>query len=408
MAPKRKHLVLSELYLPDKGGHVIWLQEVCRLLGGATVLTARRPDLPTRERIDGVDVRRIRLGRWALLRPESLALYANLALQGVLAGLREPADVILAARVLPEGAVACAVGAALGVPAIVFAHGEEISRLRRDRPLPDRRRLTTAGKRAALWAAYRLADRVIANSHFTRGLLVAGGVSPARVAVIHPGTDADFFRPLPRDPRLVSQWGLEGKRVILTLGRLRERKGQDMTLRAMPEILRHVGDAVYVIAGTGPHEPQLRRLAEALGLAERVRFVGEVAPAQMPAVYSLADVFVMANRTLTSRDVEGFGIVFLEAAACGVPVVGGRSGGVGDAVADGQTGLLVDGARPEQIARAVVRILGDAQLARRLGEAGRRRVCEGLTWRHSAERVAALVEEVCRAGRSGGLRTGSR
>jgi len=390
-------LVLTEHYLPERGGHVIWLHELCRRLPGSRVLTAKADQLPDAQTIDGVDVRRIDLARRALLRPESLAMYVNMALHAAATVMRERPRVILAARVLPEGVVANGVGRLLRVPVVVFAHGEEINRLRHGRPLPKRRCWTIAAKRRCLWRTYHRATRIIANSRFTHGLLVDGGIDADKVALIHPGTDPEHFLPGPKDPSLAKRWQLRGKKVILTLARLRKRKGQDMTLRAMPRILAAVPDAVYVIAGAGPHEGRLRELANQLNIGEHVRFVGEVSPESMPVLYNLADVFVMPNRVLgESSDVEGFGIVFLEAGAAELPVIGGRSGGVPDAVADGRTGLLVDGESPDEIADAVTSVLGDPALARRLGQAGRRRVCGELTWQHSADRVAELIARMSR------------
>ena len=121
-------------------------------------------------------------------------------------------------------------------------------------------------------------------------------------------------------------------------------------------------------------------------------FLGSRSAEHLPALYNLSDVFVMPNRTPEeTRDVEGFGIVFLEANACEVPVVGGRSGGTSDAVADGETGLLVDGSSPAEIARAVTRLLQNPTLARRMGAAGRARVVREFTWDRAASQLAALI-----------------
>ena len=387
-------LVLSELYLPVKGGHVVWLHEICRRWSGVRLLTNRHAGCPARESIDGVDVRRINLSRWSVLRPESLVLYGNLLLQSLRECRANHPLAILAARVLPEGFVANAVGRLARGLSVVMAHGEEIAPCLPGKPLPARRRATTWLKRKLLWRTFRRANLVVANSGFTRDLLLAGGVRADRVAVVHPGTDPERFRPMPKDAELSRLLKIEGRRVLLTVGRLTPRKGQDVTLRALPAIREHCPDALYVIAGDGEYRNELSRLADELGVSDSVRFLGEVSDASLPSIYSIADVFVMPNRVLSGSDVEGFGIVFLEAAACGLPVVAGRSGGVPDAVSDNVTGLLVDGSSVSEVAAAIVRLLTDNQLACRMGAAGRDRVCGGLTWSQSAERIMQLVRQV--------------
>jgi phosphatidylinositol alpha-1,6-mannosyltransferase len=267
-------------------------------------------------------------------------------------------------------------------------------------------------KGRALWQTYRLARRVVAISRYTRGLLREGGVPSGKIVLVRPGTDPTTFRPAGRDPALVRELGLEGRRVVLTVGRLTWRKGQDRMLEALPAIAQAAPNVTYLLAGTGPLEPELRALARRLGLEDRVRLLGEVADEALPRLYNVADVFVMANRVSAgTRDVEGFGIVFLEANACEVPVVGGRSGGVIDAVEDGLTGLLVDAESPEEIARAVVRLLEDSALARRMGVEGRRRVERELTWDHTARGVGRVLTELSEAGAGGAvdsLRSGPR
>lgn len=395
-------LALSEIYLPIKGGHVVWLHEVCRRIAGTRLLTARQDGLAAREIVDGIEVERIRLGRVPLLRPESLPLYGNLLLAGLARSIGNRPKAILSARILPEGVVGNMLGRILRIPSVVFAHGEEINRLRKGTPLPSRRRMTAMMKRKFLWRAYRRANLVITNSHFTRDLLLEGGVDPGKVAVVHPGTDPERFRPLPKDANLIAKLELADKRVILTVGRLTPRKGQDAVIRALPEVLKRVPNAVYIVGGTGNYASQLRSLAQAMGVDSAVRFLGEVPDDLLPTLYNLTDVFVMANRvTPGSNNVEGFGIVFLEASACEVPVIGGRSGGVPDAIAEGKTGLLVDGDSQSEVMGSIVRVLTDFGLAVKLGKAGRERVCRELTWAHSAERIKSLIDDLVRNSKRG-------
>ena len=396
-----RYLCLSEMYWPYQGGHVVYLHEVFRRLGEACVVTGMMPPTPRRQIVDGVEIRRIDLRRWPLLRPESLVLYANLAKHGLLTALREKPTAVVAARVLPEGLVANLIAGMTGIPSVVFAHGEEMATwTHAPDPSHSRSRLGV-WKQHLLWRTYRRCDRVVANSRFTQNLLHAGQIDPSKVAVVHPGTDPKRFRPQPKDPDLLRRYQLEGKQVLLTVGRLSRRKGQDVTLHALPQIAQAAPDVVYAIAGTGDYEAELRGLVRLLGVERRVRFLGSVADELLPAVYNLADLFVMPNRTLPeSNDVEGFGIVFAEAGACAKPIVAGRSGGASEAVLDGDTGLLVDGACPDRVAAAVIRLLNDGQLARRLGHAARERVCRELNWDHTAARIQTWIHQAVRPGKS--------
>jgi len=397
-----KCLVVSEYYLPTMGGHTVWLHEICKRFEDARVITRLLEGTARRETIEGVDVERIKLGRIWYCRPESLPMYANLLWTTARIARRNRSVPILAARVLPEGLVANASARIAGSASVIFAHGEEVKRWGGMDSYNDRRRCTAALKRITLWRVYRGASMVIANTAFTKDLLTGGGVDRSRICVIHPGTDPRRFRPMRRDGELVARFGLAEARTILTIGRLVCRKGQDMVIRAMPHVLKRVPDAVYVIGGEGAYGTVLRDLARKAGVESHVRFIGKVDEEVLPSIYNLADVFVMPNRVPPdSGDVEGFGIVFLEANACGVPVIGGNTGGVPEAIVQEKTGLLVDGTSVQSIADNIVRILTNPALARRLGQDGRKRVCEELTWDHSAAKVKELLEETDRSRHSG-------
>jgi len=391
-----RYLLLSEDYVPLVGGHIMWLHEICRRLGNVRVLTSAVGHLPATEEADGVSIHRIRLKRHIFLRPESLFLYAKYLVRGALDALRTRPDVVIAARVLPEGLVANVVSKVLRIPSVIFAYGEEIATWGKAGVAAARRRLTGRLKESCLWRSFRATNRIVAISQFTRNLLIEAGVHAKTVFVVRPGTDPVRFVPSEKNREMIARLGLDGKQVLLTVGRLCERKGQDTVLRAMPAVLREVPNAVYLIAGDGEYGSELRELADSLGIAANVRFLGEVPQEELPDIYGLCDVFVMPNRVLGGNDVEGFGIVFLEANACGKPVIGGRSGGVPEAVVDGETGLLVDGSSPAAVAEAVLRLLRNPDLARRLGRAGRERVCRELTWDHTGAQVKRLIEETVR------------
>jgi phosphatidylinositol alpha-1,6-mannosyltransferase len=173
-----------------------------------------------------------------------------------------------------------------------------------------------------------------------------------------------------------------------------ERKGHDVVLRAVARLRHTIPRLTYVIAGDGPHAAVLKRLASELGVGDCVRFLGRIQAEDLPGLYAASDVFVMPSRLRDSdNDVEGFGIVYVEASACERPVIGGRSGGVEDAIVDGKTGLLVDPLDVEALAASIERLWRYPELRATLGQAGRHRAMSELTWRHFAGRVCAAVRE---------------
>jgi len=226
---------------------------------------------------------------------------------------------------------------------------------------------------------------VVANSRWTaecaRALLTALGCGAlARdVRVVPPGTTPSLFRP-GIDPRPIrAKHGLEGGPWLLTVSRLDWHKGIDTVIKALPAVRAVVPTARYAVAGVGSRRPHFERLAVELGLGDAVRFLGFVSDEDLPGLYNAADLYVGASRRF-DRLAEGFGIALVEAAACGLAVVGGRSGGVPDAVREGETGILVDPDEPAAVAAGIVSLLGDEAARRRLGAAGRRAVETFYNW----------------------------
>jgi len=191
---------------------------------------------------------------------------------------------------------------------------------------------------------------------------------------------------------LRARYGLGERPVVLCLSRLVPRKGQDVLIRALPAIRERVDGAVLVIVGGGPYRSTLHQLAHELGVADDVVFTDGVPSDELPAHHAMADVFAMPCRTRgAGLDVEGLGIVYLEASACGVPVVAGRSGGAPESVVDGETGLVVDGEDVGAVATAVGDLLADPARAARMGAAGRKWVVDNWQWRAKGQRLGELL-----------------
>ncbi|MFE9257182.1 glycosyltransferase family 4 protein [Streptomyces sp. NPDC006879] len=214
----------------------------------------------------------------------------------------------------------------------------------------------------------------------------------ARMVQLPPGVDEKTFHPDSGGAAVRAALGLTDRPVVVCVSRLVPRKGQDTLIQAMPRILAEVPGTVLLIVGGGPYEGSLRSLAARTGVAESVHFTGAVPWSELPAHYGAGDVFAMPCRTRRGGlDVEGLGIVYLEASATGLPVVAGDSGGAPDAVLDGETGWVVRGGSHEEVADRIVTLLGDPLLRKRMGERGREWVEERWRWDLLAQKLQTLL-----------------
>jgi phosphatidylinositol alpha-1,6-mannosyltransferase len=230
---------------------------------------------------------------------------------------------------------------------------------------------------------------------YTRGRLASavGEDNGAKLSRLTPGVDTTMFRPgLGAEVR--SRLGLADRPVIVCVSRLMPRKGQDVLVEALPLVQRAVPDAALLLVGGGPSRGRIEQLARKLGVESSVVLTGSVPWAELPAYYGAGDVFAMPCRTrLAGADVEGLGIVFLESAACGLPVVAGNSGGAPDAVLEGETGFVVDGRSPEEVTERLVRLLAHHDVAASMGERGRVWVTAEWSWERSLARLQTMLQE---------------
>jgi phosphatidylinositol alpha-1,6-mannosyltransferase len=249
------------------------------------------------------------------------------------------------------------------------------------------------GARRLLRRIGRTNDVITFVSRYARRRISSALGPTAALEYLPPGVRVDTFRPDPAASQAVrTRYGLGDTPLLLSVSRLVARKGQDTLIRAFPSILRRVPTAMMLIVGDGPDGPRLRGLADALGVGHRVVFAGSVPWVDLPAHYAAGDVFAMPCRTRGSGlDVEGLGIVFLEASASGLPVIAGRSGGAPETVQPGRTGLVVDGRDVEQVALAATDLLVDRDRAATWGANGRAWVSQTWNWDASAQRLAALL-----------------
>jgi len=253
-----------------------------------------------------------------------------------------------------------------------------------------------------MFKTFSRAARICFVSRYTQSRFSSLGFNTAleKETVCYSGIDPTLFQPQSKPEWLIKKYGLDGAFVLLTLGRLVERKGQDQVLEAL-RILKEASPDIsyrYLICGEGPDEGRLRSLAEKYSLEKEVIFTGYVSEQEKADYYYVSDVYLMLSRERPDQgDVEGFGLTFLEAGACEKPVIGGRSGGVPEAVVDQETGFLVDPLSPKELAERIDTLARNPEIGKSIGSRGRRRVLLEFNTERAAQRLNHCLEESLRS-----------
>jgi len=321
------------------------------------------------------DLRILRAGWDALRYLKAIPLWVNLK---KIINTHKP-EAIIATSWLYGGSLAYLMRGN-GPPYFVFAHGLEISRYQRKPFVRNWMKKVFAG-----------GELTFAVSNYTASLLYSLNLPREKVLVIGNGVDIHRFKPMDASDVVKKMYNLNGKKVLLTVGRLIPRKGQEIVIRAIPLIKRKIPNITYLIVGEGPERKKLLKLIEELGVEAEVKLVGRVSDGLLPLYYNACDIFLMVNQVVNEVDFEGFGLVFLEAGACGKPVIASRYGGVEDAVIDGVNGVLLPEADVGKVAEAVIGLLENPEFARKLGEGGRR-IALASSWEKVGEKVFTEVK----------------
>jgi phosphatidyl-myo-inositol dimannoside synthase len=371
--PQLRLLVLTENFVPTKGGSITWLLNTYSRFDPQEIVVATSPqegDSCIDPMLPFQVVRMpMTMADWDPTVPASLVKYLRVIRRVYLQCQTHRLQQIHCAKVFPEGLVAWVLRSFYGLPYLLYAHGEEILIALTSRKL--------AGLQPRI---YRGAAAIIANSRHTKTLLQDIGVDTSRIHVIPPGVHVRSFCASPEAAHQLRQkHHLDAAPVLLTVGRMQRRKGQDMVIQALPHIQQRIPAVKYVMVGTGEEHASLTMLAQELGVQDSVVFAGSVPDQELAAYYTACDVFIMPNRQ-NGSDIEGFGIVYLEAGAAGKPVIGGKSGGTDDAILDRITGVRVDGNNSIEIANAVINLLTSPDRAKAMGMRGRRRVENEFSW----------------------------
>jgi phosphatidylinositol alpha-1,6-mannosyltransferase len=281
-------------------------------------------------------------------------------------------------HVLPSGYVALLLKKMLKVPYIVFFHGTDLALAARN-----------AWKRKMTKKIINGAEKIIFNSEYKKRKFLSLFEDYAGKSVVSYPCPADIFlQPvsLPEIESLRSSLALEGRKVLISVGRFVEGKGFPHLIRLLPSIAEKVSDLCWVLIGEGQKKAEMMDMIQKNNLQSIVRYAGEVSNVELPKYFALANVFALLTHADEGME-EGFGLAFLEAAAGGLPVVAGRSGGVPEAVLHSETGLLVDVQNSEQVIEAIVLLLNNRDYARRLGEAARERILTEFNFKHQIESV---------------------
>lgn len=374
MSTRRKVLIVTNDFPPRQGGIQSFVHQLAiRLPGDLAVYTSDHAGSAEFDAAQPFPVVR---------HPTGLLVPTPPARRRVVATLRRHrASAVWFGAAAPLGLLAPALRAAGAERIVATTHGHEVG-----------------------WAALPVARQLLRRigtgcdvvtylGEYTRTRLAGALGSDTRMARLTPGVDTDVFRPDVSGAAPRARYGLDARPVIGCISRLVPRKGQDALIRALPAVRARVPGAQLLIVGGGRYQPALRRLAEREGVAEHVHLTGAVPWPELPEYFAAADVFAMPCRTRRAgMDVEGLGIVYLEAGATARPVVAGDSGGAPDAVLPGETGIVVDGRDIAEIVEAVSGLLGDPVRSAAMGAAGRAWVERTWRWDLIAERLDALLQ----------------
>jgi len=295
---------------------------------------------------------------------------------------KEKIECIQVSHILPVGTVALMIKKYLGLPYLVYTHGMDIL-------LPQSSKRKTKLVKSIL----KNANNVIANSQFTKNELLKLGVDDKKITIVYPCAslipkEVDLIK----QEDIISKFKLNDKNILLTVGRLVVRKGHDMVIKSLKMILEKFPNTIYLIAGDGPNNQNLKKLAKSLNISDKVIFFGNTSNDDLQIFYRLCSVFVMPSRKIKEcGDVEGFGSVFLEANLFEKPVIGGKSGGQSEAIKDNYSGLLVNPHNQDEITNAILILLQNPDYAKQLGQQGRQRVLENFNWNQQTKKIMNLL-----------------
>ena len=356
---KDKILLVTGDFLPIKGGISTHFFEICNKNPQILVLTKKTSNDEAFDSLHKISIRRINIFN-KFIQPFIFVISAFRIVK------KEKIDNLICGQLLVPGFVGYIIHKLLKKSYYVFTYGPEF-------------------REHKLWFSLiklilKNATKIITISDFAKNQLIKQNIPSSKIAVLTPGVDTLRFNPNLNAEKILKRHNLSDKIVLLTVSRLDTNKGIDKMINLMPEIQKEYPNAVYIIVGKGREERYLKKLA-AERSKENIIFVGEVSDETLPLYYASCDVFILLTREVPSKGfVEGFGIVFLEANACGKPIIAGKAGGSPEAVEDKITGLVIDPLNDKEILSSIEKLLDDRNLREKLGSNGRIRAENEFTW----------------------------
>jgi phosphatidylinositol alpha-1,6-mannosyltransferase len=376
-------LLISDIFPPKTGGSGRWFWEIYRRLPREDYVIAAGED-PRQLEFDRThDLRVIRLPltmqAWGVCSRAGLRGYWRTVRRLRTVVREEGIKYVHCSRCLPEGVMALALKWWCGIPYSCYVHGEDVN--------------CASTSRELRWLVRRVlrgAEFVVPNSCNTARILAEEWDLPdEQIRLLYPGVDTNRFVPAARCPETRARLGWHDRPVVLTVGRLQKRKGHDQMILALSQIRKALPNVLYAIVGEGEEREPLQELLQREGLQKHVQFLGEVGDEELIRCYQQCDLFALPNRQV-GRDIEGFGMVLLEAQACGKPVIAGASGGTAETMRIPETGRVVNCDGPRDLAALVVELLQDPEHLAKMGRAARPWVVERFDWEALSRQAAQL------------------
>ncbi|MFA5134670.1 MAG: glycosyltransferase family 4 protein [Patescibacteria group bacterium] len=378
----KKSLLVTLYFPPLRGGVSKFLWNVCSQLPPDKIVVLTEPS-KFEPLADWKIYRRRVLSESVFVWPRWIFLFRKL--KAIIE--REGIQMIHVGQILPIGTVALILKKRYKIPYLVYVYGQDLVIMRR-----------SFRKMYLIKKILSNASAVITNSSHTQARAITLGSDPRRTITVFPSPEGlvDTYVDQQYLDYIVHKHNFYGKKIILTVGNLVQRKGHDIVLKILPSIIKKIPNLLYVIVGDGPYRTILEELIKKNHLNEYVKIFDRVSDEELPYFYRCSSVFVMPSRALKNSsgeviDVEGFGMVYLEANLFGKPVIGGKTGGVSDAIKDGQTGLLINPEDPHELSEAILKILSDKEYAHKLGRQGKEHAQNTYVWEREVKKLNKVL-----------------
>lgn len=378
----KRTLLLTQFFPPEKGGIQNYLYNICKNLPSDKTFVFS--STPHKKEILEFDQSQ----PFKIYRNNSQEIYQKLHLTS-LSIYKETSKIVKENNIekiflghfyIPYVITALILKKFKNIPYTIFTHGLEILETKNSPKSSYILKLCLKNAQNIIVTTDYLKNKII-NKYYNLDL-------NKKIIKVPPGVNSGFFQPNLNTSSLKNKLDLKNKKIIFTCGRLVKRKNHQLVIKALPEILKKIPNAIYLIAGIGPEEKQLKKQVEELNLENQVKFLGEIKNKDLPLYYNLADIFCMPSLyNEETGDIEGFGMVFIEAQACGTPTIGSNTGGIPDAIRNNIDGFLIDPKSSQDLASKIIKLLLDPELANKIGKAGREKVVTEHNWKKLVEKL---------------------